>query len=456
MLTHPLPSLAWQQDALTRRVRDRGFTGLAMPQADRLDAGTRRLAARLSLTILQVDRPVALAKTCWQLLQARDALSLVYVRRAASSFEYEAHDLGDLLRHLASNLKHGVALINAAEVIHQAGAELPPQLHERIDFASWLHEAAWVDHRAASVRIPNVPGEQLRLVMYGQGLDDTQIRALAAAAEVAMPAVAARRMVDEVTALNDANASAELLRDFLDLRGADDPEVERQMAERGWRHSGYHLGFRLSGRQRLDARDLLHTAARTLAATGQKANLAPSAGGVTGWLSFPDHPSPTQLEEAVGALRTLHREVRASRDIATGVGSCRNGRAGLTESLREAEDAARIAVNRDSNGWFVRVDALGLEQLLLAWAANDTFLPAAESLLAPLREDPRLLDTLACYLDQESTVQATADVMGLHRNTIAGRIQRIDELLGADMTDPDSRLALHLACRALRTGDPPR
>ena len=60
-----------------------------------------------------------------------------------------------------------------------------------------------------------------------------------------------------------------------------------------------------------------------------------------------------------------------------GVGSLATGSAGLTSSLSEAADAARIAVTRSSTGWFLRVDGLGLEQLLLAWTGNDTFVPAA-------------------------------------------------------------------------------
>ena len=75
-------------------------------------------------------------------------------------------------------------------------------------------------------------------------------------------------------------------------------------------------------------------------------------------------------------------------------------------------------------------------------------MPAAQSLLAPL--DPELLQTLAAYLDNESTLAATAAALGLHLNTVAGRVGRIQELLGVDLDDPDVRLAVHLACRAIR------
>ena len=98
----------------------------------------------------------------------------------------------------------------------------------------------------------------------------------------------------------------------------------------------------------------------------------------------------------------------------------------------------------------MHVDRLGLAQLLLAWTQTDTFLPAAEQLLAPLeRGGGALRSTLAAYLDAESSVAETAAVLGVHRNTVADRIDRVQRLLGVDLGDPETRLALHLATRAL-------
>jgi DNA-binding PucR family transcriptional regulator len=60
-----------------------------------------------------------------------------------------------------------------------------------------------------------------------------------------------------------------------------------------------------------------------------------------------------------------------------------------------------------------------------------------------------LVRTLAAYLDAESSLAETAIVLGVHRNTVAARISRIEQLLGVDLSRPDERLALHLAARAV-------
>lgn len=451
IVTSAAPTSTWQQDALLRRLRDRGYTGLALSGAAAFDSGALRLADRIGLCLLDVERPIQLAKACWMLIEARDALTLSQVRKVAQSFEYAADDLADLLGHIAANLGVGAALIDSSGVLQEAGAHLDEHLHAAIGFDSWLDRARVGAAAAASVRVDSPGRSGLRLVLFGQGLGEAQLLSLSVAAEVAMPAVAARILIDEVAAVNEVAVSSGLLRDFVDLHGAADADVERRMHERGWRTGGHHLGFRMVARGRLDSFSLLRSVSVGLSAIDGEAHATTAGRGLSGWLTFPESPDPDHVERAVAALRDLHLGVLRDFAVATGVGSLQGGSEGLASTLDEAGDAARIAASRSATGWFVRVDSLGLEQLLLAWTGNDTFVPAAESLLAPLREgNGELLTTLSAYLDHESGIAATAAALGLHRNTVAVRIRRVQELLGIDMADPEARLALHLACRAVQ------
>ncbi|MGO2139382.1 MAG: PucR family transcriptional regulator [Leucobacter sp.] len=450
IVTTALPETSWQQDALVRRVRDRGFAALALRDAWSAGPGARKLADRLGLTLLSVARPIELARASWQLQQARDALTIDYVRKVAQAFEYPAADLGDLLGHLCAAIGHGIALIDSARTVQQAGGVLSPELHANLDFAPWISVARVGDAAAASVRVDSSTRRGLRLAVFDAGLSDVQLRALSTVAEIMMPAVAARILIDELASVNDASSSADLLRAFIELRGARDPDVQQRMAELGWRTSGYHLGFQFAPRTRVDPVGLLRAVSHELAAVSVESRAAISGRGVLGWLTFTDPPASSEVERFAAALNGVHQQLRRTRDVALGIGSLQSGETGLARTLNEASDAAKIATSRSSTGYLVRVDSLGLEQLLLAWTGTDTFLPAAESLLAPLlTEAPELLDTLAAYLDHESGIQATAVALGLHRNTVAQRVQRAQELVGADLSSPETRLALHLACRAV-------
>lgn len=449
ILAVSLPPEPWRIDALLRRVRERGFTGLAAPGARDLDDGSRRLAGRLGLAVLDAPRPFELAEASWRIAEARDALAHDLVRRLATAFRYPASDLRDLLAHLASSAGCGIALLDADGVLDQAGGDLGPA-SAAIDTAHDTDIRAVDGMSIASVRVdsPSRPG--LRLVFFARGVTQAQRMALAVAAQVAMPAVAARILIDEVDEVSDASASSELLRDFLTGDDGERADVARRMADRGWRTTGFHLGFRVIGRSRLEPRDLLRLVSGELGAVRAETHATTTARGVTGWVRFAERPAPAELDQHVRALRALHRAVRGSANVATGVGTLQEGPAGLAATLRDAVDAARIASDRGSSEWFVRVDAFGLEQLLLARTESDTFVPAAEALLDPLRRDGmHLVETLGAYLDAESGIAATAAALEIHRNTVAQRVRRIEELLGADLRDPQTRLALHLACRAV-------
>jgi adenine/guanine phosphoribosyltransferase-like PRPP-binding protein len=443
------PRAPWQLDALLRRVRDRGFTGLVLPDAAVVHESAA-VADRLGIALLVVDRPWQLARTCWELLEQHDAMTLSLVRRVAQSIEYHADDLSDLLRHVAANLGYGVALVDRAGVLVGAGPEPAPEVLAAISFTGWADTVRVGTGACASVRVESPSREGLRIVVHGPALTDAQLAALTTVAEVVMPMVAARLLLDEVATVSDVSRASGLLSDFLEQKGAPEPDVERRMRERGWRTSGFHVGFRMQARGRLDPFDLVRVVSRELGTMPTDSHVTTRGRGVLGWLSFADRPAPADLQRGIAQLRGLHASVQDEFPVATGVGSLQEGAPGLVATLGEAADAARLATSRSSAGWFLHIDRLGLEQLLLAWTGHDTFLPTATALLAPLT--PAETATLAAYLDHESQVAATAAALGVHRNTVTGRMQRIQRALGIDLDDPDARLAVHLACRAVSPG----
>lgn len=446
LITHRA-SAVWQLDAMLRRVSDLGYTGIALPDAVPLSAGTAALADRIGLTLLQTDRPVALARVCWELTTSSDALQLALVRTVAQTIQYSASDVGDQLRHLASGIGHGVALVGPHGVLQEAGPPLDPELVDRIDFGSWVDRLQDPAGCVASVRLDHKGADRLRLAFHGKALSLTQLSALAAAAEIAMPAIAARMLIDEVAEMNDASRSSALLSELLDPAAVRDSELDRRAAERRWRTEGWHIGFSSQPRGQVEPLELLRLLQPALAALPVPAHATIRGPGVAGWLSFPHAPDRAEMQRAVDGLQHIHDEALRQLAIATGVGTLQRGVQGFAQTIQEAMDAARLAVDRSAARWFLHVDRLGVQQLLLAWTGSDAFLPAARGLLDPLRTEDRR--TLAAYLEHESSLAATANALGIHRNTVGQRIARAEAQLGMDLDDPESRLALQLAIRAV-------
>jgi hypothetical protein len=156
---------------------------------------------------------------------------------------------------------------------------------------------------------------------------------------------------------------------------------------------------------------------------------------------------------ALDAVAARFPELRAC----AGVGAAHDGLGGLRASAAEARTAlagARAAGRADR---VVTHDAVGIARMLAEWYASATAREAVREQLAPLERlggarAETAIATLKVYLDEQGSVGRTAAVLHLHRNAVAYRLQRITELAGIDLDDPDQRLALQLACRARLLG----
>ncbi|MCQ4195485.1 PucR family transcriptional regulator [Streptomyces parvulus] len=122
--------------------------------------------------------------------------------------------------------------------------------------------------------------------------------------------------------------------------------------------------------------------------------------------------------------------------------------------LRHAAETATAAQGLTDRPWY---DARRLDIDLLLWRLRDHPDLAAfvDRAIGPLRDHddrskPPLLPTLQTYLAHAGRKAETARELHLNRQTLYNRLARIGELLGTDLDDPQTVLALSLALRARR------
>ncbi|MFJ8930676.1 PucR family transcriptional regulator [Streptomyces sp. NPDC102364] len=132
------------------------------------------------------------------------------------------------------------------------------------------------------------------------------------------------------------------------------------------------------------------------------------------------------------------------------------GWAAAAAGLRHAAETATAAQGLDDRPWF---DARRLDIDLLLWRLSrrdeDALAAFVERAIGPLQEHdrrakPPLLPTLQTYLAHAGRKAETARELHLNRQTLYNRLARIGELLGTDLDDPQTVLALSLALRARR------
>ncbi|MER6524965.1 PucR family transcriptional regulator [Streptomyces sp. NPDC001508] len=166
---------------------------------------------------------------------------------------------------------------------------------------------------------------------------------------------------------------------------------------------------------------------------------------------------PAVADRVAAALRAgveragLHRPGARPPVVVVGVAG---GWASASAGLRHAAETATAAQGLTDRPWY---DARRLDIDLLLWRLRDHPDLAAfvDRAIGPLRDHdrrskPPLLPTLETYLAHTGRKAETARELHLNRQTLYNRLARIGELLGTDLDDPQTVLALSLALRARR------
>ena len=134
-------------------------------------------------------------------------------------------------------------------------------------------------------------------------------------------------------------------------------------------------------------------------------------------------------------------------DLTAGVAGPKAGASGAHFALLQAEHALAVGRGMHGQGRTIHFEELGPFRFILNQPVQD-IRDFAERLLGPIATDGRrayLFDTLEAYMRNSGSVNAVARQMFLHRNTVRHRLRRIASLTGANLDDPDTRLALWLA-----------
>ncbi|MFI7680250.1 PucR family transcriptional regulator [Actinophytocola sp. NPDC049390] len=247
---------------------------------------------------------------------------------------------------------------------------------------------------------------------------------------------------------------AALLVRLLAEADAPSPEVLAQATAAGWRLGGRHTAVHV----RAIGQPVPGTADRLREELMTRGLAADPVRHDDGWVLWLTDLGPEVADALVATVRDVLLDLERSCSgvrMCAGVGVPGDGTRGLRESLQDARRACAMAAARDVAGAVERIGVSNVKRLLSDQHATPSLVDLAERLLRPLTSvdaSGYLTLTLSCYLDNESSATATALRLGVHRNTVLQRLDRIRALLDVELNEPDERLALHLATRLVRGG----
>ena len=246
-----------------------------------------------------------------------------------------------------------------------------------------------------------------------------------------------------------AEAELRRRRDLVDelLIGTDaDSAMERALA------LGYDLGrpHRVvvieRGHDGLGQEEFFHAVRRAARDTGAGSLLASRGGAV---VVLADH-----VVDWTGLRDTVARGSGVACRIGIG-GSCGDVK-DFRRSFREAQLALRLQ-HAVAGGEPVTVfDDLGVYRLLADVRDAGMVEAFARRWLGPLLDyddakGSQLVETLSEYLEAGGSYETATLQLSVHRSTLRYRLQRLRDLSGHDLGDPDTRFNLQLATRAWHT-----
>ncbi|MFF5988426.1 PucR family transcriptional regulator [Prauserella flavalba] len=248
-------------------------------------------------------------------------------------------------------------------------------------------------------------------------------------------------------ALARRGAQERLLLEAL-LSDRPDADTEQAARELGWRFDEMNVAVLLRPAAGAPSVDPDIAAAGVLAGWHEAFAdhpLVPHGEGWVSWWSGPDQPT----DRVLSRLRRRLPRIRCALPLSAGLGEPGRGIDGLRRSLHEAALASSVAI-RSGAGAVESFGALG-PRVVLASLHHEELTTAAETALAALltsADGDVLVRTLCAVLDCGGSTTQAAARLGVHRNTVSGRLDRI-RARGIAFDDPDRRLAIHVACFAL-------
>lgn len=158
--------------------------------------------------------------------------------------------------------------------------------------------------------------------------------------------------------------------------------------------------------------------------------------------------SRKDFDEIVEGMISRTKSRMPEVHISVGAGSKVVDIANLTTAYQRAKAAVNMAqhMNRD----MVHFDEMGIYRLLYSVSDKAILKEMSEDLLQPLltydaKHNSNYVEVLEKYLEYNGSIQAVAEAMYTHRNTIIYRVTNIKKLLGTELDTTEERFQYQMA-----------
>lgn len=159
-----------------------------------------------------------------------------------------------------------------------------------------------------------------------------------------------------------------------------------------------------------------------------------------------DTPLEDSLDRFKKSINTIYGIFRSElkQPTTVGIGNYHAGISGLRRSYEEAISAIELGAQNWDSERVYHIDDFGVVAPLLSGVDEDNIYFSRE-LLEKLGQNEGVIETLESFFRHNMGLTQTAEELGIHRNTLVYRLDRITETLGLDPRNFDDAVQIKLA-----------
>ncbi len=166
-----------------------------------------------------------------------------------------------------------------------------------------------------------------------------------------------------------------------------------------------------------------------------------------------------EVMEEAKLIRKALSHLLKDGDLTISAGRYYEGIAGIQKSYKEAFKALRIAKQIGSQGQNIHFHDLGIYRLLVLIDKREELEEFLNETVRPLihydaERNSDLVKTLDMFFRCQGNAKKVSDKLYTHYNTILYRLERIREITGLDLNDPEDRFNLEVGlkvCKLMQT-----
>jgi carbohydrate diacid regulator len=154
----------------------------------------------------------------------------------------------------------------------------------------------------------------------------------------------------------------------------------------------------------------------------------------------------SNLESFKKSINTVYDILKSETKAPTavGIGNYHPGTGGLQQSYHEAVNALELGRQMWDGDKVYHIDDFGVVAPLLS-GVDEQNIYFSRDLLEKIGQNEEIIQTLEAFFNLDMSLTKTADTLGIHRNTLVYRLDRIKDTLGLDPRNFEDAVQIKLA-----------